>query len=215
MREPKFSVIIPAHQAEDRINIVLDSIKKQTCKDYECIVVCDKCTDATAEIAKQYGFIVDEQNFGNDGLSRSRGIDLARGEWILFLDDDDWFLHEFVLEQLASKTINANFDILAFSFIWKGMKYASPLSNAGFFYPAVWNKMWRRSFIGGTRFPNVYPDSDAYFWSEMWKKGPKMAIWDMPLYYYNYLRVGSISEQLGRSIDSAKNYWEGQNVQRE
>lgn len=203
----KFSIIIPMHQTEERIHKVLDSIKCQTYTDYECICICDACTDRTAEIVREYGFIAEEVEFHNDGLSRSRGLDLAKGEWVLFLDDDDWWIHEFVLEQLAERVGKVNEDILCFSFIWKGIGYASPLSNNGFFFPSVWNKCWRREFIGKTRFPNVYPDSDAYFWESMYKKQPMMAIWDMPMYYYNYLRKGSISESIGRSTKSTKAFW--------
>lgn len=188
----KFSIIIPAYNAEDHISNALDSITEQSFKDYELIVVCDSCTDKTADMARAAGAIVDEVEFGNDGLSRSRGLDLAKGEWVLFMDDDDWWLHEFVLEQINSK-LSDDIDILAFSFIFSGIKYATPHGNGGNLWPAVWNKCWRRSFIGDTRFPEVYAISDAYFHAEMMEKGGRVLAWDMPMYFYNYLRPGSIS----------------------
>ena len=52
---PKFSIIIPTHNAEDRIRTCLDSVKNQTYKDYELIVVCDACTDDTKVVARDYG----------------------------------------------------------------------------------------------------------------------------------------------------------------
>lgn len=188
----KFSIIIPAHNAENHISNALDSITEQSFKDYELIVVCDSCTDKTADMAMAAGAIVDEVEFGNDGLSRSRGLDLAKGEWVLFMDDDDWWLHEFVLEQINSK-LSDDIDILAFSFIFSGIKYATPHGNGGNLWPAVWNKCWRRSFIGDTRFPEVYAISDSYFHAEMMGKGGRVVTWDMPMYFYNYLRPGSIS----------------------
>ena len=99
----KFSIIIPAYNAEDRIRKVLDSVVQQTYKDYELIVVCDSCKDKTEEIAKEYGAKTFAVNFHNDGSSRNSGLDNAKGDWVLFLDDDDWWLHEFVLQQLAEK----------------------------------------------------------------------------------------------------------------
>ena len=192
----KFSIIVPAYNAEDRIRKVLDSVIQQTYKDYELIVVCDSCKDKTEEIAKEYGAKTFAVNFHNDGSSRNAGLDNAKGDWVLFLDDDDWWLHEFVLQQLAERVGQENEDILCFSFIWKGMKYASPKSNANALYPAVWNKCWRRSFIGSTRFPNVYASSDYEFWKRILAKQPKLAMWDMPMYYYNYLREGSISWEM-------------------
>ena len=66
----------------------------------------------------------------------------------------------------------------------------------------------RRSLIGDTRFPNVYSISDAYFHGEMMAKNPRIRTWDMPMYYYNYLRPGSISAQIGRTTHGTRAYWE-------
>ena len=178
----RFSVIIPAFNAEDRIRKVLDSVKMQVFTDYECIVVCDSCKDKTEEIVKEYGFKAIPVEFGNDGLSRSKGIDEAQGEYILFIDDDDWWIHEYVLTLIDEKLKEyPQIDILRFSFIFKGWKYATPKEN----WVAVWNKCWRRSFIGDTRFPNIYSVSDLHFHKEMMAKHPKIGDMDMLAYYYN------------------------------
>lgn len=195
LNAPKFSVIIPAHNAEEHGLRAFQSIKSQTFSDFECIVVCDACSDKTEELAKSFGFRTVSTDFWNDGLARSKGIDLARGEWVMFMDDDDWWLHEYVLEMLADRLKGLECDVLCFSFIWKHVGYAEPLGNRGWPWPAVWNKVWRRDFIGDTRFPNIYSISDSFFHREMMGKNPRLAVWDMPFYYYNYLRIGSISEQ--------------------
>ena len=51
----KFSLILPAYNAADRIRKALDSVKAQSFTDYELIVVCDRCTDNTKAIAESYG----------------------------------------------------------------------------------------------------------------------------------------------------------------
>lgn len=191
----RFSIIIPAHNSELYITKALESVKKQTFKDYELIVVCDSCTDNTQSIAQMYGAETCKVDFGNDGLSRSKGLDLATGEYVLFMDDDDWWLHEFVLEQIDEKLREEDVDILAFSFIFKGVCYASPLKNHNKLWIAVWNKCWKREAIGNTRFPNIYSVSDLYFHKAMMSKNLRIKTWDMPMYYYNYLRKGSISEK--------------------
>ena len=71
---------------------------------------------------------------------------------------------------------------------------AAPVRPNNSYWPAVWNKAWRRSFIGETRFPDVYPD-DWLFHCEMMAKHPRARHFNMPLYYYNYWRPGSISAQ--------------------
>ncbi len=91
---PKFSIIIPAHNSAKFIKKALDSVKIQTFKDYELIVVCDACTDKTAEIARKYTDKVIKVDFTNEGRTRNVGLDAAVGDWILWIDDDDWWMHE-------------------------------------------------------------------------------------------------------------------------
>lgn len=193
----KFSIIIPAHNSAGYIQNALDSVVEQTFEDYELIVVCDSCTDNTEEIAKEYGARTVAVDYHCDGLTRNKGIEMAQGEWVLFIDDDDWWLHEFVLDQLNSR-INDAIDILCFSFIFRGIKYADPLGNGGSYWVACWNKCYKRSAIGSSRFSDTTDGSaDVQFFSQMFNKGLRIATWDMPMYYYNYYRSGSISEQTG------------------
>ena len=204
----RFSFIIPAFNAEDHIVKGLESIKAQTFKDYELIVVCDRCKDRTKEIAESYGAKTLEVDFGRDGLTRNAGLDIAQGEYILFMDDDDWLLHEFVFEQINKKLKETNDpELLCFSFIWKGVMYANPIAKSGQLYPSVWNKCWRRDYIGNHRFTDVYSISDYYFHNEMMKVPHRQVLFDMPMYYYNYLRPGSISDEMGRSIEGTKRAW--------
>lgn len=203
----RFSIIIPAYNSAKYIVKALESVKAQSFTDYELIVVCDSCKDNTAEIAMSYGAKVYIENFNSDGLSRSKGLDVAQGEYIMFIDDDDWLLHEFVLEQLDNELNNVpDIDVLAFSFIFKGVCYASPTKNQGKLWVAVWNKCWRRECIGSTRFPKIHSCSDRYFHEAMMKKKLKIYTWDMPMYYYNYLREGSISQKDGRKVSELKKW---------
>lgn len=203
----KFSVIIPAYNAAGHIRKALESIKAQSFTDYELIVVCDSCEDDTELIAKEYTDKVICISEHNDGMSRNAGLDAASGEWVLFLDDDDWFLHEFVFALLDKRTKVTQADAVCFSFIWKGVGYAQPFSNGGTLYPSVWNKCWKRSAIGETRFPNIYSISDSFFHEDMMEKLKLIDVWDMPMVYYNYLRPGSISEEMGRTVEDTVGFW--------
>lgn len=191
---PKFSMILPMHNCEKFARRMLDSIAAQDFKDYELICVCDACEDDSAGLARSYGARVEEVDFHRAGLSRNRGLELAKGEWVLFADDDDWLLHEYVFSRIAGMAGKNGEDILAMSFIWKGQGYTRNTPTV--IWPAVWNKAWRREFIGDTRFSEKKYGDDADFTNAMLAKNPKIMFWDFPIYYYDYLRPDSLSEKI-------------------
>ena len=188
--KPKYSIIIPAHNSEPYIRKCLDSVASQWYRNYELIVICDRCEDNTEQIAKSYRAMTIPVDYGRDGLARNKGLDVAQGEFILFLDSDDWWMHEFVLEKIDSR-MTPFVDMLYFSFIWKGRGYCVQSPERS--YIAVWNKCWRKDFIGNTRFPERKNWSDEDFNRMMSYKNGNRVYWDMPMYYYNFMREGSIN----------------------
>ena len=192
MSRPFFSVIVPAHNSAEYIGKGLRSIKKQTFKDYELIVVCDACTDDTEQMARVYTDKIIVTDFGMDGLARNAGIDAAEGYWLIFMDDDDWFLHEYVFQQLYDAAVDTDADLLVFDFIWKGRGYYR--NDDGNVNIAVWSKCWRRGIIGSTRFPAIQFTSDEPFMNEIVEKRPRAVWMRVPMYYYNYMRKGSQTE---------------------
>lgn len=95
---PKFSIIIPVYNVEEYIKKCLDSVFAQTEKDFEVIVVNDGTKDNSMDIVKNYAVKMINQE--NKGLSaaRNNGVKEAKGEYIIFLDSDDYIeknlLHE-------------------------------------------------------------------------------------------------------------------------
>lgn len=204
----RFSIIIPAFNSSEYIRKALDGVKMQTFTDYELIVVCDSCKDNTQEIAESYGAKTYKVNYGNDGLSRSKGLNVSTGEYILFIDDDDWWMRDDMLELLDKKiTEENNPDIIAFGFMFKGIGRAHvrrKINNE--YWVATWNKCWKKSKIDKTRFPNIYSRSDAFFHAEMMRKNPRVVEYDECFYFYNYLRPGSISYKSGNTIEQTVIY---------
>lgn len=91
-----FSVIIPVYNTRDYLPMAIESVLKQDCTDYEIIVIDDDSSDGSREVVKGYekrGEIIATYNEKNQGLSaaRNQGIEMARGEYIVFLDSDDYF----------------------------------------------------------------------------------------------------------------------------
>lgn len=192
----RFSIIIPAHNAADRIQDALEMIKAQTLSDYELIVVCDACDDNTHEIAESYGARVFDVENHSAGLSRNKGLEEAHGEWVMFLDDDDYWIHPYVLEMVDQKLRSSdNTDILQMGFYWKGVGVSGPLMGKHI-WPNIWSKAFRREFIGETRFTDAYGPDDLEFVNELLKKNPHLRLWDTPIYFYNYMRPGSITDHL-------------------
>ena len=194
MGEPFFSVIVPAHEAEARIRRGLESIRRQTFEDYELIVVCDDCGDSTAAIAREYTDKVFEVGWHNCGKTRNKGLDEATGRWILFMDDDDWWQDDSAFQVIAEGIRHGgDFDVLAFGFTFGNNGYV--MQYPGHLYIAIWNKAWRRGFIGDTRFPEV-PHSDDVGFAEQTHHRARFRYMNENLYYYDYMRPGSITQKL-------------------
>ena len=197
-RIPFFSVIVPAHNSAGFIRTGLESIREQDFSDYQLITVCDSCTDKTEEIAAKYirpntKDSLLKVDFGRAGLSRNAGLDVAEGEWILFMDDDDWYLPGAfgdISEELENQK---NIDILAYGFVWKGRGVA--LQSKARVYPAVWNKAWRRKFIGKERFPDWIHTDDLGFARKMHPLA-RFGFLPKALYHYEFMRPGSVSERI-------------------
>ena len=85
-----------------------------------------------------------------------------------------------------------------FSFIWKGNGYKRQTDNLH--YIAVWNKLWRRNFIGNTRFTDRPNWSDADFDRMMEQKHGERVYADLLVYYYNYMYKDSINDRYARGF---------------
>ena len=113
----KFSVIIPVYNVEAYLQACLDSVLNQTFEDWEAICVNDGSTDNSAAILEEYGhkdgrFKIVNQPNGGLSAARNTGLKAAAGEYVLFLDSDDW-LEGNALERVSESL--ANEDMLCFS----------------------------------------------------------------------------------------------------
>lgn len=156
------SIIIPIYNAELYLRQCIDSILSQSISDYEIILINDGSTDNSLSICKQYAEIhknISILNEKNEGVSASRnkGLNVAKGEWIIFIDADDYLMPN-ALQTLYSCAHTTNSDIiLANALKLKDGKESSPilqLNNENLskkLYPikhfALWGYLFKRSLI--------------------------------------------------------------------
>tara|TARA_Y100000590_G_scaffold201045_1_gene228467 strand:- start:5910 stop:6893 length:984 start_codon:yes stop_codon:yes gene_type:complete len=114
---PKVSVIIPIYNVEKYLSECLNSVCAQTLEDIEIICVNDRSPDNCLDIVNQYSKqdsrikVIDREKNGGLSAARNSGIDVAVGEYIYFLDSDDWIDKEY-LQKMYNKAIYHNVDIL-------------------------------------------------------------------------------------------------------
>lgn len=113
------SVIITAYNVQDFIQDAVRSVLRQTFKDVEIVVVCDKPTDETEilvdEIASKDSrirVIKNERNVGA-GMARKVGIEAANGQYVMFLDGDDYYDNETFLQDLYDCAVNTGAQIVS------------------------------------------------------------------------------------------------------
>lgn len=114
----KVSVVIPVYNVENYLEECLDSIINQTLKDIEIICINDGSTDASIDILEKYAKAdsrIQIFNQNNSGLSaaRNRGIELSKGEFVYFIDSDD-YLDLNALKELYDLSVKYGTDFIIF-----------------------------------------------------------------------------------------------------
>ena len=118
MISPKVSIIIPVYNVEKYLEQCLDSIINQNLKNIEIICINDGSTDNSLKILKKYAkkdnriIILSQTNLGA-GAARNRGLAVAKGEYLSFLDADDFF-YENMLSEAVHKLETSQSDIAVF-----------------------------------------------------------------------------------------------------
>ena len=173
---PLISVIVPAYNVEKYIKTCLDSLINQTYSNFEIIVINDGSTDQTEEILRSYQanpkFRIYSQKNGGLSAARNRGIKLANGELVCFIDSDDSVKSDY-LEKLVTPFIeDANVDITVCGYqekfekssidhVLKSQKITGHQATEDLlvkqqdFIVLAWNKLYRKSLF--TNYNIEYP----------------------------------------------------------
>ena len=113
----KVSIIIPVYNVERYLPKCLDSVINQTLRDIEIICIDDCSTDGSYEILQEYAskddriIVLKQETNQGQGVARNRGIDIAKGEYIGFVDPDDWIELD-MYEKMYNQAKNLNSEIV-------------------------------------------------------------------------------------------------------
>lgn len=207
MKEPLISIIVPIYKTEPYLRKCLDSIVQQTYRNLEIILVDDGSPDNCGAICDEYA-PQDERikviHKPNGGLSSARnaGIAVATGEYIGFVDSDDWIELD-MFEYLISNALIHNSDITACSHLkcfpdhqefcgWNNtlileMESALVLLlEDETLHNYVWDKLWRSSLFDGISFPEGKTFEDIAVSYQLFLRADKVVL--LPEAKYNYLQ---------------------------
>ena len=171
MENPKISIIVPVYNVEQYLPRCIDSILAQTFTDFEVLLVDDGSKDRSGAICDEYAAKdkrVKTFHKENGGVSSARnlGLDVAKGEWVSFIDADDYISNDFyadILNYNSSDVIQKSFTIVTSAERTNVVnvvlqKLASKNEIDTFFVRkrnnALWDKIIKREVIGNVRFDN-------------------------------------------------------------
>lgn len=211
--KPIVSIIIPAYNAENTIEKCLNSLFNQTLKEIEIIVINDCSKDSTLKILKKYKnkikLIDNKENLGPAG-SRNKGLAVAQGKYIGFVDADDWVAPN--MYELMSSKMNDEVDLVACSRINVTKNGEKPIINKNkesdakaFTKTSNYNcdKLFKREIIEKyhLRLPEQYSYAEDFAFGIRYKYyANKMCILEEPLYYYLADSEGSITNSYKRNL---------------
>ena len=220
------SVIVPVYKVEKYLDKCLDSILRQTYQDFELILVddgspdrCGAMCDAWAEKDKRIQVV----HKANGGLSdaRNTGISRARGEYLLFVDSDDWIdrdmlktLHSLAVESGAELTCCNFVRVNEDSFLTRDIVHVAPgiLSQDDYwrqcfaqkkertYYEVAWNKLYKRELFREARFSLGKIHEDSLILYDIISQCRTIALSDRVGYYYLQRPDGIMGRE--RSLDN-------------
>jgi len=219
MRETQVSIIVPVYNVEPYLRQCLDSVLGQTFKNFEVLLVNDGSSDSSGDICREY--VEKDSRFHyfekeNGGLSDARnyGIERAQGEYLTFIDSDD-FVNEKHLENLflASRLTNADITIGGFSrfengTFWLYQDYFSSDSLVSFTsaqaiqhldsmfdvpflnFSTAWGKLFKRELFSELRFPyGKYAEDQFIIW-KLYLKARSIYTFNVDSYVYRINKNG-------------------------
>ncbi|MCD8355267.1 MAG: glycosyltransferase [Clostridia bacterium] len=220
----KFSVVIPVYNVEEYLEKCVQSVLAQHCDDYEMILVDDGSTDGSGALCDSLAArrpecirVIHKPN-GGLGDARNVGLEHAQGDYIVFIDSDD-YIDETMLQELSEQVDKTHADIITFGFRTDNngdtsAMFLDPLPENCIFtlesmpqlllaLPNAWNRIYTRKLFmqTGIRYPGRVWYEDIRTTTKLFAKAESVVCVQRPYYYY-VVRENSIT----RNKNIARNH---------
>lgn len=232
----KVSVIMPVYNAEKYLNEAIESILKQTYTDFELLLINDQSTDNSKAICEEYSkkdnrIILLENNseIHGPGPTRNIGLDNVTGEFIYFMDADDW-IDECLLKCAVKRMQETNADIVQFGVIyerndgkasgqyfWRGKKLLTKEEIKKDFLNiwkenrnSLWIYLFRREKVKSIRFENIIIGEDISYIMDALCNAEKIAYIPKALYHYRYVENSTSHRWIENTIECREIIWNHQ-----
>lgn len=206
----KVSVIVPCYNVEDWVERCLNSLVNQTLKDIEIICIDDKSTDDTLKIVKQFAksdsrikIIPHEQNMGVSA-ARNDGLKIAKGEYIGFVDPDDYVATDFY-EKLYDKATETGANVISGTAVIIDVSTGSIATlrvkkndKRIFLFSAFWACIYKKSFLQEFKLSflnNLSFGEDSVFLANVCLNTQNIVFVEDAFYNYFYRRQGSLDSK--------------------
>lgn len=211
---PKVSIIIPVYNAQQYLNRCMDSIMNQSYQDFEVICINDCSPDSSQKILEAYEekygkkikLLVNQENIGA-AKCRGRGMAAAQGEYITFVDSDDYIRRDYLetyCRYMEAENVDAAIGGYTKDVGGKLTEHRIPDSCWSVItYAIACAKMYKKSFLQehGLEFPDIRRGEDIYFNMAVYYHDARYVIMDYTGYYY-YFNPESTTSTMRRE----KNY---------
>lgn len=189
------SLVIPVHNLERFIEPLLISLKYQVYDHdkIEPIFICDSCEDLTHELILVYlkksfkNLKIVDREYHSSGLSRNDGIEMATGDLIWLLDGDDWLIDNHAIAKVVDFFEQCDDNVLHIDFL------SNTYKNYKYLY-TVWQWVFRSEWAKSVKFTSRRFDDDVE-WVQKMIELHNIYVYarlDGALYFYNYMREGSV-----------------------
>ena len=223
MSKPLISIIVPVYNAEPYLKMCLDSICQQTFTNFELILVDDGSTDGSGAMCDEYAALdsrICVIHKTNEGVSiaRNTGLDKAHGEWIVFVDSDDYLLPDGLSLLYENVTLTSADCLLAGSKVIQNnhirdfIKPTSRCSNnvlESIFHNALWGYIFKASIIqeNNIRFvPKLAYSEDQVFLCTFAMNANEIIYVEEPVYVYRKNETSACAS--GDGLRKAKHQFE-------